>query len=459
MHSRASQILAIAVVALGVACVTAAADDRRWHWPRLIYTHDDCASEMVDIAPTGSGRFVALWDVANPMCGLPYELAVAIGDGRSHWNRLRALPAGFQLPALRTLGGEGLYPIGRQRFLMLGSREISLDEQAVQVARLASDSRFVRRDLDPGRLLYADDVFHKGRAAMDVAPDGRALAVWLRVTEERPDQPGTQLFWAGRPPNGRFGAPRPLAPPGMADALAVDVNTRGEAVVAWCSGGRDLLLRTRGPAGWGEPRSLGPCGDAHSDVDVALDDRQRVAVAWQSDDFDPERGWWAYPSGLRAAVGRLDDLGQTQLLAADGNSPMVLLPGAAKPMVFWQDPQRHRVVVRHTTMGRSRALDTESVATARWSYLADVTSGPHGGGYVLFGNSCGDANRLRARRINPRGQLGDRELVDILDCNTAFGPARIAIGPAGNEAAALWSHVRTDARGNFTRSTIEGSRR
>ena len=465
------------------ASLAVVADAAGWGFPRVLHTHGDCISETVDVAHLDGTGWIALWDAANPRCETGtrrmYQLRIATSEDGRRWDGRRLLPDGFEIPALRTAGGEGLHVYKRDRVLVLGARpaagrEPSQLNRVLQVARLGADAFEWRHDLDGGRLLYGSDGdsgsglpsdADDARPVISLAPSGRGVAVWARLVEDDPDNPVGQVYVRVRGKRGRFGSAESLGPPGRPSGLAVDVNDRGDAAVAWCQDRTDLLLRTRQRGvGWAPSERLGSCSDINQ-VDVALDDAGRLAVAWGSTRAAPDDFSAPVPEGVRAAVGDLDGVPRAHTVSDDGRDAQVMLIANNKAVVCWSGPYSGPTRrVRFARVDSSGVRSEGRVSGKQGHELVDLAPDTRGRGVVLWGTRGADrrGTAFFTRDVNRRGRLGRRKLVYRLDPTEGtlvLEAANLGLDLAGPDAVAIWSHARRDSRGMPTRSTVEAAAR
>ena len=473
--------LRIAFLSLAV-CFGAVASAAGWGSVHVLHTHEDCVSETVDVAPIEGNGWMAVWDAANPRCLTgtrhTYQLGIATSGGSGPWRSGGLLPDGFEIPALRTAGGEGLQVYKRDRVLALGARpaegrEPSQLNRVLQVARLSGEGLKRRRDLDGGRLLYGSDGdsgsglpsdVDDARPVMSLAPNGSGVAVWARLVEDDPDRPLGQVHVRVRDRRGRFGSAKALGAPGQPSGLAVDVNGRGAAAVAWCQDRTDLLLRTRQRgSGWAASEQLGPCSDINQ-VDLALDDTGTLAVAWASTRAAPDDFSEPVPDGVRVAVGDLDELGRARAVSDDGRDAQVILTATNKALVCWSGPYSGATQgVRFARVDSSGIRAEGSVSAEEGHELVDLAPDARGRGAVLWGSQGADSRGTAffTRDVNRRGRLGTRQLVYRLDPTEGalvLDAANLGLDPGGRDAAAIWSHARIDQRrARPTRSTVEAA--
>ena len=463
-----------------VFCVVLTADSAAgWGPRRVLYTHGDCVSETLDVARVEGTGWIALWDAANPRCATgtrrTYQLRTATSEDGRRWGDHHLLPDGFEIPALRTAGGDGLHVHKRDRVLVLGARpaagrEPSQLNRVLQLARLSADGLEWRHDLDGGRLLYGSDGdsgsglpsdVDDARPVISLAPNGRGVAVWARLVDDDPDSPVGQVYARVRGKRGRFRAAKALGAPGQPSGLAVDVNDRGEAALAWCRDRADLMLRTRRPRqGWSDSERLGSCSDAN-EVDVTLDDRGRVAVAWAATRYEPHpNGIWRneIAEGVRATVGTLENRVRVRTLSRDGRGAQVLLARDGTALVAWSGPYSGPTRgVRFARVGGRSVRSKGAITGKKGHELVDLAPDTRGRGVVLWG-ARGAAFFTRA--IGRHGNVGRRELVfrvDPFEGTLVLEAANLGLDLAGPRAVAIWSHARTDSRATPTRSTVEAA--
>lgn len=442
----------------------------------MLHTHDDCVSQTVDVAYLKRTGWLALWDVSNPRCSgfeATYRLRIATSADGGAWGRRRLLPAGFEIPALRTTGSDGLQVYRGSRVLVLGARpapERSPSElnRVLQIARLSRDGLERRRDFDGGRLLYGSDGDYysalpsdidDARPVMSLAPDGRGVALWARLVEDNPDDPVGQVYARVREERGRFAEAEALSAPGQPSALAVDVNDRGDAAVAWCQDRVDLLLRTRPADGeWTASERLGACSNANQ-VDLALGDGGRLAVTWASTgEFAPfER---PAPKGVHAAVGDLDGPLSASTLADDGRDAQIML-ARETVLVSWSGPFKGAARgVRFARLDRNGAWSNGAISNRRGHELVELASHPsgRGRGLVLWRTPRAFFTRdiNRAGRFRPRKRVYATRLPEGRGVLQA---ANVGVKPASRDAVTVWSHERTTPRSEPHRSTVEAAAR
>ena len=451
--------------------LTAFGEERLWSSPRVLQTHDDCVSETVEVIATGRGRWRALWDDRNPSCDSRYEyrLRTATRNRRSGWKRRAPLPQGFELPALKVAGADAVQTLKRGRALLLGARPAvgrspSQLNRVLQVATISSGGHFRRRDLDSGRLLYGSDGDFGSHSPTDVddtppavelAPDGRGVAVWARLVDDDETNPRGRLYARYRRGNGRFGAARPLGPAGQPTAAAVAVNRHGDAAVAWCQDGSDLLFRFRARGeGWGSVQRVGECGNLSTALDVALADDGRPVIAWSSESRTSGDDQSRSRSGVRVATGEQGSFDQPRVISREGDSPRVMATsrGAA---IAWSVPIGAESGVFFARIGRRGRVTKSRVSKDGPYRLVDLeATAMRPRGLLMWGRS----NELLARRIRADGSLDGIEFVSSTSSTNTFGAVRLGLDWRG-EAFAILGHNRTDTRGVPRSSTVEAARR
>jgi hypothetical protein len=183
------------------------------------------------------------------------------------------------------------------------------------------------------------DVFDLELAA---AADGTALAAWVRWRGR-----DARLMAAPRRPDGTWWRPR--AVPGGRNAAEVELafDGRGRAVVAWTKG-RAVKATRRSPSGsWSKPVVLhrtpaGRRGSLPRDLELAVNDRGRAVVAWETVDDDRDEAYTR--PRVQAVVGTAADTwSRPRTLSRRGltsTSPEVALDRAGRATVVWADVRR-----------------------------------------------------------------------------------------------------------------------
>jgi hypothetical protein len=139
---------------------------------------------------------------------------------------------------------------------------------------------------------------------------GGAVAAW-----ERTGPQGTypnEAFVSVKPPGGRFGAPHRLSEPGKTvDEAQLDVNARGDAIVAWAEAPRDIVYSYRPTGGSFGPPETVPSPITH-DLSVVLQADGGALFLGDSSPppfGGPTRPWSVYlrPDGSFAPAVQLTD--------------------------------------------------------------------------------------------------------------------------------------------------------
>lgn len=204
----------------------------------------------------------------------------------------------------------------------------------------------------PGTATYTSDVAVSAR--------GRVVAVWQRGAGRR-----AQLYTARRKPGGGWTGPaRVPGTRGVTDAVA-DFDGSGALVVVWASGRHVLAVRRPAGRSWATPVSLAttPSGSANGTFPgyLALDvnARGRAVVAWQTIDDDAD-AVYARTRVQAVVAGRGDAWGPVRTLSTRH--------AAFRPQVGLDDRGRATVVWSEQTGGTgSRVMVSSKSAGGPWA--------------------------------------------------------------------------------------------
>jgi hypothetical protein len=197
----------------------------------------------------------------------------------------------------------------------------------------------------------------RGDPVLAVNADGSAIAAWHHVRAGRSDE--IQVAW--RFAGGKFSKPRTVRRANVDDeaTVAVGIDTRGRAVVAYASGGEiaERVIHTK--SGWvsAESRVPVPAGQ-HGPTEITVGTGQPglVVVAWRG--YPVSEG----PSGTVDAAASVIGVGSNQLgpaqalatgnLVAYPRGPIVATVDAdGRPVVAFTVPMRPGVAVPTVVQG------------------------------------------------------------------------------------------------------------
>lgn len=229
----------------------------------------------------------------------------------------------------------------------------------------------------------ADGAF---RVQLAVAPSGAATAVWREDDGSGPNR--TRLVAANRPPGGRFGPQQTLAPARYdADDAALDMNARGDAVVAWVESNdattaEELRFTVagvfrRGDGRFGRRIALARRGTDGSVPSVSVAPSGRMVIAYR----DNRRGLAL--ARIRTAAGRL--LPVRTLSADAGENTGVAALAAGPGVVAWFDRDPGRTILRLAVAGADgRFRHRRTLARgSRYPEVPQLFATPTGLAYLL----------------------------------------------------------------------------
>ena len=293
----------------------------------------------------------------------------------------------------------------------------------------------------PGPATYTSDVAVSAR--------GRVVAVWQRGTGRR-----AHLFMARRRHGGGWTDPaRVPGTRGVTDAVA-HFDGSGALVVAWASGRHVLAAQRPTGRGWDTPVSLAttPSGSANGTFPgyLALDvnARGRAVVAWQTVDDDAD-GVYARTRVQAVVAGSGSDWGRVHTLSTryDAFRPQVGLDDRGRATVVWSEQTGRtgsRVMVASRSVGSpwaaARSLSRRHTDTGIPS-LAVAGSGRLA---VAWSYGTSGLDGLKLRRWSPAGGWQRAVRAPAV----AQSPAWLAIGidAAGTVSVVLTPRLRGAVR-------------
>jgi hypothetical protein len=197
----------------------------------------------------------------------------------------------------------------------------------------------------------------RGDPVLAVNADGSAIAAWHHVRAGRSDE--IQVAW--RFAGGKFSKPRTVRRANVDDeaTVAVGIDTRGRAVVAYASGGEIAERVVHTKSGWvsAESRVPVPAGQyGPTEITVGTGQPGLVVVAWRG--YPVSEG----PSGTVDAAASVIGVGSNQLgpaqalatgnLVAYPRGPFVATVDAdGRPVVAFTVPMRPGVAVPTVVQG------------------------------------------------------------------------------------------------------------
>ena len=211
--------------------------------------------------------------------------------------------------------------------------------------------------------------------------DGNAAAVWAGNTYARP-----RLHVADRSPTGIWGPSAVVPGTRGAAEVAAAFDRSGELVLVWTSGRRVLSARRAPAGGWTTPTLLhrtpgGSAGTIPASLVLAVNDRGRAVVAWETLDDDQD-AILSRPR-VQAVVGTPSGAwGSVRSLARNAIRPQVSLDRSGRAVLVWEQLVGDR--------------DTGVAARTRapghgWSSARTLTRpGAHAGLPRLAGRATGD---------------------------------------------------------------------
>ncbi|CUR59178.1 exported hypothetical protein [metagenome] len=268
------------------------------------------------------------------------------------------------------------------------------------------------------------------------AGDGDATVVWRKDVVR-----GARIMASWRSDGGAWSAPMNLSGTGRNGWQRVVMNQR-QAVVVWKSAGRLMVSRHRATSGWTPPREVTESPiTAMRSLDVAMDDRGHVSIAWS--EWDPHvalspgvqvvrqraDGRWSRPARVSGppSTRRID---LSARLAVDGRGDVtvvwarsrdtgcaVFAAGHPRGAGTWSTPDRLGSGCRHGPWVTSNARGDTA---ANW----------------VTGTIDGVDDRFVKTAIRPAG--GDWE-VTRLSSHVHNDADEIALDDAGN-ALVVWGH-------------------
>lgn len=355
---------------------------------------------------------------------------------------------------------------------VVGNPSVAVNAAGAQLAawydQAADGTQFVhvRSSADGTSWSAPTTLGHGVEPTVALAPDGRAVAVWVGL-----DGAGS-LQASVRPPGGSWSSPATIAS-GQASRPLVQVDQSGDALVAWSSSAGGLQRATL-PAGgsWSAPQQLAA---GLSDFDLAVNTSGAAVAAWTAPggaivaESGSVLGSWGAPVTIAAASYRqngvhaaLNDAGQAALAwrTRAGALATTRTPDGtwSAPSVLTTSQASGSVDVAVDGAGNAAAVLIRYVAGSTTQFPVYVSRRPVGGSwgtpvllstlneYVGAPQVVADANgtfvaawnddnssALKASTSPPGGSFGTAVTVGA----GTFGEFSLSLAPG--HAVALWT--------------------
>jgi hypothetical protein len=340
-------------------------------------------------------------------------------------------------------GPERPAPTGLLDVGAYGARTLAIAETGTRTQRLSY--AYGRRDggFSPARTLATGQLI--GRPQLAVAGDGRALIAWIEVTH---DGSRRIVRIAERPPGGRFGAPATLSGRGRADTLAVTVDSRGDAAVAFVRQGRLLVRVRRARHSFSAEVELARGqGKTQWQLSAGSTVRGQIRLVWRRHQFrqDTRPGRTAL-EGAYLPVGR-SRFSAVQTLEADGaaQARLVAVPTGWAVVYVKSTPEGPRPALRVTSAAAAFGA-VRYAAPARGGLRTPDVVYDDAAGYVVawvqpLPGGDGDG------AIQAAEAVGDATFGPVVDVSPAEAAHEVRlIGGSAGRTVAVWT-ARPDGTG------------
>jgi hypothetical protein len=275
----------------------------------------------------------------------------------------------------------------------------------------------------------SDPSFRIGEPEVAVDGKGRATAIWL-LASGTGGQGVMEADWSA---TRGWTRARPLTAFGthVAWPLALAVDARGDAVIAWAAN-REVRESYR-PAGreWHAPRTLSASGDSAGSPLVALDDQGRALVAWSARRGSPEAHDQSFEIAARSATGAW---GKPKTLCACNPYAALRMNAGGQALVVWSP---FDLYVDTGLWAETRSAD------GRWSAREEISTLGAGPYFPLALNARGGAavawvaannGHLMAAIRPAHGPFGPPQVIAA----NAYWGYDLALAPTG-EGVVTWA--------------------